>query len=408
MTMRQKWQTRFAWAVTGLILIISFYRIGRLLASDGAAMGWEQLANRIAWLLCPVVFAIPAALIIAHQPRNVIGWLLFTPAAGMSTPDPLTTMMNVAAPPANPSFAFYALVWFDNLSWILLILPILLIPLLFPDGRPPTPRWRWVTRYAIGTMLFLIVLGTIVDRLTPLNIDATWSIDNPIGFLSDQLFESAYFNVPWTINLIILAITCFSALVVRFRRAQGIERAQIKWLLTACAFFTVVYSMAGTAESEGTEFYLQDVLFVISLMTLPLAIAMAILRHRLFDIDVIIRKGLAYGVLTGTLGLTFWGSVVILQYLFNQVLGAQSQAALVISTLGIAALFTPVRNRVQTFIDRRFFRQKYDGVRLLEEFSHAVRNETDLKTLTTDLVAVVHETMQPQSISIWMHHRAKR
>jgi hypothetical protein len=145
-----------------------------------------------------------------------------------------------------------------------------------------------------------------------------------------------------------------------------------------------------------------DLLFALSMMGLPLAIATAILRHQLFDIDIIIRKTLVYALLTGLLALTFFGSVVVLQYLFSLVLGQQSPVAIIISTLGIAALFTPLRGQVQSFIDRRFFRQKYDAEKLLAAFARTIRDETNLAALSSGLMAAVEETIQPQTIELWI------
>jgi hypothetical protein len=229
-----------------------------------------------------------------------------------------------------------------------------------------------------------------------------WFVRNPLGFIPFDLFSSEYFTVPWQVGLFGLTLTCILALIVRFRRADRVERAQIKWLLFACFVFGVCYIGAGLASDDNNLRGLIDILFVLSLMALPLAIANAILKYRLFDIDVIIRKTLIYGLLSGFLGLAFSGSVILLQSISTLVLAARSPAVIVISTLVIATLFAPLRNQIQAFIDRRFYRQKYNSEKLLIAFAYHTQSETDIHVLSDHLVEVVNDTMQPKELSLWI------
>ena len=203
------------------------------------------------------------------------------------------------------------------------------------------------------------------------------------------------------------------SLVLRWRRSSGEPRQQIKWL----AFF---FATAGTLflaiEVLGAAFYpaiFEGWFYLLALVPfwlgLPLVMGLAIFKYRLYDIDVVIRKTLLYAVLTALLALVYFGVVIVLQGLFSRLTGVQqSTLAVVISTLFIAALFTPLRRRIQDWIDRRFFRKKYDAQQVLAQFALTARDETDLDALTAELVRVVQETMQPESVSVWLRAVEKR
>jgi len=204
-----------------------------------------------------------------------------------------------------------------------------------------------------------------------------------------------------------LVVACAVALFVRYRRANDTEREQIKWLLYACAVFLVVYvggfvsGLGGTASFGG---YIWGVFFGLSVITLPAAIGIAVLRYRLYDIDLLINRTLVYGSLTAILAGVYFGSVTVTQALFSILTDQQElpQLIVVTSTLLIAALFNPLRRRIQTFIDRRFYRSKYDATKMLETFSAKLRDETDREALNDDLVGVVAETMQPAHVGLWL------
>ncbi len=194
------------------------------------------------------------------------------------------------------------------------------------------------------------------------------------------------------------------SLFFRSRRARGDERQQIKWFAAASVlslFFVFAWNFLLDAESE----LLQASLALISLTiapAIPIATGIAILRYRLYDIDVVINRTLVYGSLTVTLGLVYFGGVVLLQAAFRGLTGQESQLAVVASTLVIAALFNPLRRRIQSFVDQRFYRSKYDARKTLEAFSARLRDETDLEALNNELVGVVKETMQPAHVSLWL------
>ena len=228
--------------------------------------------------------------------------------------------------------------------------------------------------------------------------------DNPIGVLGKDTVERLV--GVWIAGLLVLVVTCAVALFVRYRRANDTERKQIKWLLYASAVFLVVYvggfvsGLGGTASFGG---YIWGVFFGLSVITLPAAIGIAILKYRLLDIDLVINRTLVCDPLIATLVALYFGGIVVLQRFFVLLTGQQSTLAVVASTLLIAALFNPLRRRIQSFIDRHFYRRKYEARKILDAFSAKLRDETDLDALNDQLVGVVRESMQPAHVSLWLH-----
>jgi hypothetical protein len=197
-----------------------------------------------------------------------------------------------------------------------------------------------------------------------------------------------------------------ASVVVGRRKARGVERQQIKWLLYAGAIFFVGIFLKNTIFSllGGVPWgmWVGNLLVAVGGLGGPIAIGIAILRYRLYEIDLIINRTLVYGSLTAMLVALYFGGIVVLQRVFVILTGQQSTLAVVASTLAIAALFVPLRRRVQGFVDRRFYRRKYDARKTLEAFSTKLKNETDLESLNNDLVGVVRETMQPAHVSLWL------
>jgi hypothetical protein len=397
---RNRWAW-LAWLLVGLIIVaalVEFMIWSQQRTGPTALFDWvEALGFGVA---LPVVFSIPAALIIARQPANRVGWLMML--VGLTAVAPFKTMVAaLPSPPAALTPGVFLLLWFDGWGWIPLIFPIFLIPLNFPTGRPPTPRWNWVNRLALIMWLIFMLLTPFIDTVDPNS--GAWSLPNPIGFIPAAAVNGP-FMIVWGAGLLTLVTASVASLFVRYRRAQSRERQQITWLLYAGAWFLVVYALLLLFNSSGQMGGLENLLFVLSILTIPVAIAIAILRYNLYDINVIIRKTLIYAALTALLGLVYFGSVVLLQRLFGAATGVgQSPLAIVVSTLVIAALFTPLRRRIQDWIDRRFFRKKYDAQQVLAQFALTARDETDLDALTAELVRVVQETMQPESATVWLH-----
>ena len=249
----------------------------------------------------------------------------------------------------------------------------------------------------------MMLIAAFAEEFGPINFD--WRLSNPIGFIPPDSFEDTILGSIWIVGLLAITLGSVASLIVRYRRRAGIvEKEQIKWLLYAAIIFGAIYAIAVIANLGSDEWGLGfwgELLLVISILTLPVAIAIAILRYRLFDIDIIIRKTAVYGILTALLALVYFGSVLLLQTLFGSVLGQQSTLILVISTLLIALLFSPLRRWLQGVINRRFYRQKYDAQQVLARFAQTARDETDLEELNAGLIAVLQETLQPQMIGLW-------
>lgn len=359
-------------------------------------------------------FGILCGLIVAQQPDNRIGWLcgaLATLSIVIISPFYLLRcgQQGYINHPALPLLGLTT-----NFFAILISLQFILLPLWFPNGRFLTAGWRRFAQVTYG----LLFLGLILAMIWPGELIlsaamAMGSYENPI-----QLpFQPSPALTIWiqrflTISLVGGVLIANFSLFARWRRSAGQVRQQLKifaFFLVTVGTVYMLFEMAGQLLYPDPDlFSLWDgnLYLVLNLLLwggFPLSIGAAILRYRLYDIDLIIRRTLVYTTLTGMLALFYFGSVVVLQALFTGLMGQQSTVAIVLSTLGIAALFTPLRSRVQGFIDRRFYRQRYDAEQVLAAFAERARQETDLEMLTAGLVEVVGETMQPEGLSLWMN-----
>jgi hypothetical protein len=361
-------------------------------------------------ILAPfLAFTIVGALIASRRPENPIGWICLV--AGLFWTlialDDQYTAYGLATTGVVPFPATVAAL--SQWLWVppVGLLSIYLI-LLFPDGRLPSRRWRplaWVS----GAVMVLVSLAI---ALAPGPLPDLGGVRNPFGLEGYPWIADATNVIPALLPLCTLASAL--SLVLRYRRSGSEEREQIKWIAFAGSFvglmslITVVSALIFApefADSIGTQplwlVVLQDV-ELLSFAGIPVAVGIAIFRYRLYDIDVIINRTLVYGLLTATLVALYFGGIVVLQRVFVLLTGQHSTLAVVASTLLIAALFTPLRRRIQGFIDRRFYRRKYDARKTLEAFSAKLRDETDLEALNNDLVGVVKETMQPAHVSLWL------
>jgi hypothetical protein len=350
--------------------------------------------------LVALSFSIIGAIIASRLPANPLGWL-FCAVATMSAVDHFSAEYAIYALVAQPGSlpAGEALAWLTSWVWILYVGCIALSLLLFPNGRLLSSGWRWLAWLTV----LVTIAGALWVALSPGVVGNLGSIRNPLGI---EGLPDGYKPVQ-TILLALLFVAAVSTLMLRLRRARGIERQQIKW-----PAFTAVVAAGGTvlevsiSETVGSQL-LEWAGFVISSVAIvgfPISIGIAIVRYRLYEIDTLINRTLVYGSLTVMLGLVYFGGVTATQAIFRTFTGQeeQPQLAIVVSTLVIAALFTPLRHRIQAFIDRRFYRSKYDAAKTLESFSAKLRDETNLDALSDDLVGVVRETMQPAHVSLWL------
>jgi hypothetical protein len=271
-----------------------------------------------------------------------------------------------------------------------------LVVLLFPDGRLPSRGWRWFAWLGV----LLVLAGALLCAFAPGPIIALGPIHNPLAVES---LPNAYKGVERIINALVFVAVI--SLIVRLRRAGDLERQQIKWFVYA----TVLMISGGiltypVSEAIGSAWlrWIGFVPFIVGVISIPVSMGIAVLRYRLYDIDLLINRTLVYGSLTVTLVAIYFGGIVLLQRVFVLFTGQQSTLAVVASTLLIAAMFNPLRRLIQSFIDRRFYRSKYDARKTLEAFSAKLRDETDLEALNDDLVGVVRETIQPAHVSLWL------
>jgi hypothetical protein len=361
-----------------------------------------------------LAFPLIGALIASRRPENAVGWLCL--AVGL-----LWALSGVfdyygfygAATPGSVPFPVVAAGMSD---WIWVPAVGLLgtyVLLLFPDGQLPSTRWRplaWLS----GAVILLLSLGIM---LAPGRLDNLAGVRNPTGIEeAEWLVAGAYALLPL---LPLCMLACALSLVLRYRRSGGVERQQIKWIAFAASVVVVLYAMAMIASlafpeeswtTAGSVWWLNLLTYAVlsSFALVPIAVGIAILRHRLYDIDIIINRALVYGSLTVMLVGLYFGGIVVLQSVFVALTGQRSTLAVVASTLAIAALFSPLRREVQAFVDRRFYRRKYDAAKTLEEFGARLRDETDIETLSSNLVGVARETVQPAHVSLWLSPPSQR
>ena len=352
------------------------------------------------WLEDTVIaptFSVTGAVIISRRPENLIGWIFC--ALGLSVGvDHLFAQYAIYALLASPGSLPWgeAMAWVRSWIWVVYLGLFVFLGLLFPDGRLPSRRWRPFAWLSVS----VVVLGAFATAFSPGPVDGLGPIRNPLGIPGGA-------NLVWLVNWVVLVPTLVAAvsLLLRLRHAVGEERQQLKWFAYAATLAAggavLTYPVAETTGGWWIRWG-GYVLLMVGIVGLPVAVGVAILRYRLYDIDLIINRTLVYGSLTAILVVLYFGGVTAAQAIFDALTGEKSALAVVASTLAIAALFNPLRHRIQSFMDRRFYREKYDTARTLEAFSAKLREETDLAALSDDLVGVVRETMQPAHISLWL------
>ena len=341
-------------------------------------------------------FAGVGTLIALRRPDNAVGWLLLATAIFFAVGEVGEVY---AADPSNPGRLWVAwLSTFTTNFWFSLAL--IFLPLLFPDGHLPSPRWRPVLWLGVAS----VVLGAVASAFAPgeLELRQSSGLDNPLGV------EGNLVEVAETASVILGAVgvvLAAAAVVVRLRRARGTERQQLKWfayvgvLAAVCLSVAVVSSTLADPGNAFTPLAVTAWLSGLALVGfgLPIATGIAILRHRLYDIDVVIRRTLVYGGLTATLGAAYLGLVLLAGLAVGR-----SNVAIAVSTLAVAALFRPARARIQGAVDQRFYRRRYDAAVTLEAFGLRLRDELDLEALAADIRGVVEETVQPAHVSLWL------
>ena len=344
------------------------------------------------------------AVLVGRRPRHPVGWLLL----GLGLSFIVTAVIEGYATygllaRAEPLPGASSLAWVGDVSWILLPACIGFILLLTPTGSPPSPRWRWwVWLTAAAPLVFMAT-----EAVLPWELEAPFqSVTNPLAVpaLVGGPVE-AVLRVLGGASLVLTQLAVVAgagSLVVRFRRARGIERLQLRWVALAAALSGVAAAavVAGTLTRTEALWLWPTAVYV---TVLPLAIGAAILRYRLYDLDRIISRTLAYATLTVLLGLGYAAVVLV----GGRLLPDSSSLTVAAATLAAAAAFQPARRRVQRAVDRRFNRHRYDAARTIQAFSALLRDEVDLDTLRAELLAVTDQTMQPTTVSLWLRARPR-
>jgi hypothetical protein len=404
-----KWTAWFLLAFTIICLagIFVLESLGCLTLIDPAS---DNPASAYGWFMIPATaigLSLLGTLIITYRPENRIGWLVSLIGLGLMM-GILVESYGGCSLSGIISFPLGSLaIWFSKLILSLVFLGLVLFPSIFPDGHFLSPGWKRLGVIAIsGYVLVTLLRAVWPGPMLYMNVGDI-QVENPIGlsFQVSPIFNSFVFQGGDLFPMFFF-LAGIASLVLRWRGASGEVRQQIKWLAyflaTAGVMFIVVEiigEMVYPAIFEGWFYLIELAIFWLGF---PLVIGLAVFKYRLYDIDIIVRRTLQYALLTVLLGIIYFGVVIFLQQLFRSGTDDTSPLAIVISTLVIAALFNPLRKRVQEAIDRRFYRRKYDAQQALAAFAASARDEVDLEHLQVELLSIVQEAMQPEGVSLWL------
>jgi hypothetical protein len=388
---------RWSWVAWSMLAVFAVSLVVGLPLAVANGTFQQDAGNQILLFLGFSAFMVVGALVVAHRPNNAIGWL-FSASALLAFTGQLAgqyAIYGYATRPGSLPGATLA-VWYGSWPWVLILaLTLIFTPLVFPTGRLLSPRWRplaWLAGVATAVLTTLnslrtnMSLGTVPDQV----------IANPIGVAVVGNPDKGPAVPALILLLTVLAAVAFGSLVVRFRRSRGEERQQLKWFTYAAAL--VPLSVLGDALPAVVG----DLAIDLPIVFLPVAAGIAILRYRLYDIDRLINRTLVYGLLTALLGGVYAGAVLVLGQLFGGVGRDPPSWAVAGATLAVAALFQPARRRIQQVVDRHFNRRKYDAAKTIQAFSTRLRDQVDLGTLSSELLAVVDQTMQPTRVVLWL------
>ena len=393
-----RWRRPAAWVVAGL-LALSYAMIGFSLVSlfapgSSSLPDRPDLANFLAtgavFVTLPTVGAILAIL----RPRNPIGWIFLAGGTafilGIFSTEYVGRAVDTGLPLPGVVFVDWIGAWASGLSFILLVI---WVPLLFPDGQLPGPRWRPFAG-AAAVITVLAVIGGAVAPNVPLGY--TGRLPNPIGFGGPLGDVAVAIDIAGLPLLALFGLISFASLAVRFRRAHVVERQQLKWFLLAVGYLFAAIVVALVTQNEVAWYALE-----VGFAALPIAVGFAVLRYRLYDIDRIISRTVAYATVTAILAIVFVGGILLFQAVLSSQIRGNS-VSVAASTLIAASLFQPLRRGIQTRVDRRFNRARYDAERTVAAFSIRLRDDVDLESLRTDVQSVVVQTVAPASMALWI------
>lgn len=389
--MRPRTVAALAWSLWAVFVVAEGLCVWFVIAYDASP---DELFGVVM-----IGFATVGALIATRRPRNAVGWLLLLISVSFAMQSIGETYVELPSPPGREFVA-----WCAGWSWyVWMTLTAVMLPLVFPDGRALSPRWRAVAWLGLVALACSIVGAAF----KPGDLDLNVRVENPLGVQGGAADLVAVLADLGDLLIVVAFALSATSLALRFRRSRGVERQQLKWFALvglvigaglALAMVAVVFP-GGWRNPLGAVGWF-SFLFA-GLIGIPAATGIAILRHRLYDIDLVINRTLVYGSLSATLVAAYLGSVLLLRLVLSPFTG-ESDLAVAASTLAVAALFRPLRARIQAVVDRRFYRARYDAARTLESFAVRLRDELDLETLGTDLRQVVRDTVAPAHVSLWL------
>jgi hypothetical protein len=383
----------FAWVLTAVgVVSLLVGGIWDALQAGGDGNWFDAFALLTTFASFPIL----GSILVQRSARNPLGWILI--GIGLFGGITITAMTyareGLTGAHGLPGSTFAA--WLATWTWyptVQLIFPFLLM--YFPTGRLPSRKWRPLLWVSLVLLVTITVLPMFQARLED---ESFYNVDNPIGIAVIEDVE-LLLN-PLFIALSFVAILAVVSLIVRYRTSRTIERMQLKWFILAAAI--VVVSLFLEELFGFTEFA-----FSVGVLGLPVAIGIAVLRYRLYEIDVLINRALVYGLLTGLAVLGYLGLVVALRFVLEPIT-PESDLAVAASTLAVAAAIRPLRTRIQSFIDRRFYRRKYNSTRSLSAFSTRLRDEVDVAVVESDVIDVLHDTVQPMHAGVWLRNASVR
>jgi hypothetical protein len=349
------------------VAVLALLAIGAGLGLEWGAADAAGVAFAVELAVFLLGFTVLGVLIARREPRNPVGWLFCAVPIGVLT----GTVTGIYGESGHAGAGVVG--WFSNWTWLIALLAYaLFVPLLFPDGRVPGPRWR-IVAWLDGIALAGVFVAAAVD------IDVL--------------------GVVFVVGAIALVPVSLASVVVRYRRAGRTQRLQLRWCVFAvCAGFAGFILVTALASVvEWVQF-----LYIVVYALLPIAVGIAMLRYRLYEIDVIIRRTLTYACLVAALAVVYLAGVTLVGALLRQLTGSSSVLAVTLSTLAVALAFQPLRRRIQRGVDHRFYRAGYDASQAVEAFSGRLREQIDLDALSAELVAVVRRTVQPSQTSLWL------
>ena len=398
---------RSTWLAWGLAsLAIALHLVGHLFVVLGIGIGTpgdeETTVGGVGFLVAFYVFPLVGAVIATRRPEHAIGWLFLAGGVVLGLSDGAASYADYAlyADPGRLPAGNWA-AWTVSLLDPSFAFCIVLLLLLFPEGRLASRRWRLV----LGALVAAVVAVTVTTAIKPgLVFDQSLPVENPAGIGGVEQIREMLSQLGSAVLLMVAILAIFGA-VLRYRRTRGVERQQFKWFAFAAGLL-LASMVVMPLTALGVPDQLAVALIGSAFAGVALAVGVAILRYRLYEIDRVISKTLVYGSLTVILGVAYSALVLAAQAVFSSFAGG-SNLAIAASTFVVAVLFLPMRARVQRFVDRRFFRRRYDARGTLETFGTRVRDHIELNALCAELEGVVHDTMQPAHVSVWLSHRGR-